>query len=340
MKMINNLFNGAIIGIANIIPGVSGGTMALILGFYERLIGAINTISIKTIIILLKAFSFKKESIENLKKEFKRIDASFLITIAIGALLAVVSLAKLMPILLQDYHDPTYGFFFGLILVSAISPYKMIKKKSISVFLIAVIAIILIVAVSNAASGEKLLKKEQTKLKLKHNKNTTNVEETNKIDLKNLLFMFIIGAIAISAMILPGISGSFLLLLMGGYIEILNAVSSRNIPVLIAFTLGCIVGVALFSRLINFLLKKWHDLTMGFLVGLVIGSLWMIWPFKTFETVGKKTVFLSNKIPTNFGMNEIYSIITIITGIAVVTVLLIVENKDKKEWGLHINEIK
>ena len=327
MKMINNLFNGAIIGIANIIPGVSGGTMALILGFYERLIGAINTISIKTIIILLKAFSFKKESIEDFKEEFKRIDASFLITIAIGALLAVVSLAKLMPILLQDYHDPTYGFFFGLILVSAISPYKLIKKKSISVFLIALIAIILIVAVSNSASGEKLLKKEQTKLELKQNKNSVNIEQTNKIDIKNLLFMFIIGAIAISAMILPGISGSFLLLLMGGYITILNAVSSRNIPVLIVFTLGCVVGIALFSRLINFLLRKWHDLTMGFLVGLVVGSLWMIWPFKTTALVGEKTIFLSNKIPANFGMNEIYSLLAIITGIIIVTILLIIESK-------------
>ncbi len=332
MKIISNLFNGAIIGIANIIPGVSGGTMALILGFYERLIVAINNISVKTILIILKAFSFKKESIEAFKKEFKRIDASFLITIAIGALLAVVSLAKLMPILLQDYHDPTYGFFFGLILVSAISPYKLIKKKSISVFLIAVIAIVLIVTVSNAASGDKLLKKEQTKLELKQNKNTTNVEQTNKIDIKNLLFMFILGAIAISAMILPGISGSFLLLLMGGYIAILNAVSSRNIPVLIVFALGCVVGIALFSRLINFLLKKWHDLTMGFLVGLVIGSLWMIWPFKTTAIVGKstvfeKTIFLSNKIPINFGMNEIYSIIAILAGIAVVTILLIIESK-------------
>ncbi len=139
--------------------------------------------------------------------------------------------------------------------------------------------------------------------------------------------MFIIGAIAISAMILPGISGSFLLLLMGGYITILNAVSSRNIPVLIVFTLGCVVGIALFSRLINFLLRKWHDLTMGFLVGLVVGSLWMIWPFKTTALVGEKTIFLSNKIPANFGMNEIYSLLAIITGIIIVTILLIIESK-------------
>ena len=331
MKIISNLFNGAIIGIANIIPGVSGGTMALILGFYERLIGAINNISIKTILIVLKTFSFKRESINELKNELKRIDAAFLTTIAVGALIAVVSLAKLMPILLQDYHDPTYGFFFGLILVSAISPYKLIKKKSISVFLIAVIAIVLIVVVSNAASGDKLLKKEQKKLELKQNSTVNdNSDIKGKIDIGNLFFMFVTGAIAISAMILPGISGSFLLLLMGGYIAILNAVSSRNIPVLFVFALGCVVGIALFSRLINFLLKKWHDLTMGFLVGLVVGSLWMIWPFKTTALVGEKTVFLSNKLPETFGTNEIYSIIAIIIGIAVVTLLLLVENKREK----------
>ena len=112
MTILKNLFNGAIIGVANIIPGVSGGTMALILGFYERLISAINSISLKTIIIFLKLFSFKKESIDEFKDEFKRIDANFLITIGAGAILTIIALAKLMPVLLSDYHDPTYGFFF------------------------------------------------------------------------------------------------------------------------------------------------------------------------------------------------------------------------------------
>ncbi len=331
MKILNNLFNGAIIGVANIIPGVSGGTMALILGFYERLIDAINNISIQTIMIVLKAFRLKKENIEDLKEELKRIDASFLTTILIGALFSAVSLAKLMPILLQDFHDPTYGFFFGLILVSAISPYKLIKKKSLPVFIIAIIAIILIVSVTNAASGDKLLKKEQKKLELKQNKMVKeNISQGANIDIGHLLTMFVFGAIGISAMILPGISGSFLLLLMGGYIDILNAVATRNFPVLFAFAFGCVIGIALFSRLINFLLKKWHDLTMGFLVGLVTGSLWMIWPFKTTALVGKKTVFLSNMIPNTIGSNEYITLLTTIAGIAIVTILLIVESKREK----------
>jgi len=125
-----NLVNGAIIGIANIIPGVSGGTMALILGFYERLIAAINNISFRTILIFLKSFSFKSKSLNDLKNEFKRIDGFFLLTIGVGALAAIFALAKLMPYLLQNYHDPTYGFFFGLILISTISPFRLIKKEN------------------------------------------------------------------------------------------------------------------------------------------------------------------------------------------------------------------
>jgi len=336
MEIFKNLFNGAIIGIANIIPGVSGGTMALILGFYERLISAINSISIKTIIIFLKLFSFKKETVKEFNDEFKRIDAGFLITIAVGALLSIVALAKLMPVLLSDYHDPTYGFFFGLILVSAISPYKLIKKKNIAVFLIAAFAILLIVLVSNAASGDKMLKKEQTKIELKQKKAVDKeINQSSEFDIKKLIFMFIIGAIAISAMILPGISGSFLLLLLGGYIEILKAVSEHNFPILISFGAGCIIGIALFSRLINYLLNKWHDLTMGFLVGLVAGSLWVIWPFKTMKIVGEgtvyaKKVYLSNIIPASFGSNEIYTAIAIITGSILVSILLLIESKSAK----------
>jgi len=326
-----NLVNGAIIGIANIIPGVSGGTMALILGFYERLIAAINNISFRTILIFLKSFSFKSKSLNDLKNEFKRIDGFFLLTIGAGALAAIVALAKLMPYLLQNYHDPTYGFFFGLILVSAIAPFKLIKKKTIPVFLTAVLAIILIVAVTNASTGDKLLEKEQTKLELKAKQAiTTDTPQKSEIEITSFLYMFIIGAVAISAMILPGISGSFLLLLMGGYIDILKAVSSRDFPVLIAFAAGCIVGIALFSRLINYLLKKWHDLTMGFLVGLVVGSLWMIWPFKTSQLVGEKIVYLSNHLPATFGRSEILTLITMILGISVVTILLWIESKQEK----------
>ncbi len=332
MNIITQLFNGAIIGVANIIPGVSGGTMALILGFYERLIAAINNISVKTIWIFLKSLSLKKERLEEFKAEWKRIDAFFLVLITVGALFSVVALAKLMPILLEDYHDPTYGFFFGLILVSALSPYRLIKKKNLSVFIIALIAIVLIVLIANAASGERLLEKEKAKLEMKQKKAAGGEvsASASAFDIKLLLFMFILGAVAISAMILPGISGSFLLLLMGGYVDILNAVSSRNIPVLFVFAFGCLIGIALFSRLINFLLKRWHDLTMGFLVGLVVGSLWMIWPFKTSAVVGEKTVFLSNTIPSAFGGNEWLTIGLAVIGAAIVAVMLVVESRNQK----------
>lgn len=335
-RILIDIFYGAIIGVANIIPGVSGGTMALVLGFYERLISAIHNISSETIKIFLGALTFKKENIEKLKNESKRIDLIFLVRITTGALAAVAALAKIMTYLLQNLHDPTYGFFFGLVLVSAIAPYRLIKKKTLSCLLVFIIAVCAILVVSNTASGDTLLKKAQLKHEMKINKEhaeTYNIKETggkNKLDIVKLLYIFLMGVVAISAMILPGVSGSFLLLLMGGYFVILKAIVNRDFPVLVSFTVGCLIGIIAFSRFLNFLLKKWHDQTMSFLLGLVIGSLWMIWPFRTSAKVGEEVIYLINRIPTSFGANEVYTILAAIIGVVIVITLLLVEAKKEK----------
>ena len=334
MRILKNLFYGTIIGIANIIPGVSGGTMALVLGFYKRLIVSIQNISPRTIIIFLKVFTFKKENIEKFKDEVKRIELIFLVTITAGALIAVVVLSELMIYLLNNFHDPTYGFFFGLVLVSVIAPYKIINKKTTSCFLVFLIAVMVILAVSFSASGETLLKKAQIKHEMKMKKadiRTDEIEKNKKFNILTLSYFFLLGAVAISTMILPGVSGSFLLLLMGGYFTILKAITNRNYIILIIFSAGCLVGIAIFSRFLNFLLKRWHNQTMSFLVGLVIGSLWIIWPFKTSAKVGDETIYLTNRIPNSIGTNEIFTFLTTLLGIGIVAAILIIESKKKFE---------
>ena len=349
MKSIKDLVDGAIIGIANIIPGVSGGTLALVLGIYERLIQAINNISIDTIKSTLVLITFKKESFNNFKEEMKKIDGVFLCRITIGAIAAIALLAKLMTYLLKNQHDPTYGFFFGLVLVSAIAPYKMIKQKNFKAAISAIIAIICVVSTSQLVSGDKLLEKAKTKHEMQINK--SNIESSQQsqttksnVDLLYFLYIFFLGAITISAMILPGVSGSFLLLLLGGYFDILqaisntiNAIGTLNYKILTSsgsilgvFALGCFFGIILFSRLLNFLLNKWHDQTLSFLVGLVLGSLWMIWPFKTSATVGNEIVYLSNKIPETFGKSELYTLLAVTGGIIIVLIMLWIESRNKK----------
>jgi len=333
MQVLKHLITGLVIGVANIIPGVSGGTMALIMGIYERLITAIHNISSDTVFIFFKSLTFSKDSYKKLKYELKRIDAGFLMCIAAGAITAVISLAKIMTILLNDYHDPTYGFFFGLVLLTAVAPYRLIKKKTAAVGLSVMIAFAGVIGVSASVSGDALIEKAKVKLEMKqakdintsaYSENTVSNTSRSTADMIHLFFM---GAVAISAMILPGVSGSFLLLLMGGYFDILRAISERDLAALSIFAAGCILGLALFTRLLDYLLKRWHDITMGFLLGLVTGSLWMIWPFKTTAVVGEETIYLSNRIPAAFGSAEIYTLLSVLAGMLVVGVLLAAEKR-------------
>jgi len=317
MNYFINFLNGAVIGIANIIPGVSGGTMALVLGIYERLLTAISSIGPGTIKISISILSFKKEKFKEFTDEMKRIDLLFLLIIMLGALTAIVLLAKLMSLFLNDYHDPTYGFFFGLVLLSAYSPYKMIKNKMIYHFVIILIAAVIVLFISQyISSGDKLIEKAMLK--------GSDLNIDTQI---NHFYVLFLGGISISAMILPGVSGSFLLLLLGGYFPVLKAIADRDILFLSLFAVGCALGLFIFTKLLNFLLKNFHDGTMSFLVGLVIGSLWMIWPFKKMLLVNSNKVYLNNIFPDSIGMNELLTFLAIILGMFIVFVLLFIEKK-------------
>ena len=232
---------GLFMGSADIIPGVSGGTIALITGIYERLIYAISSIK----------FSFLKPLLTGNFADFKtklieEIDFELFIPLFLGIGIAFITLAKVISYLLDTQTAYTFSFFFGLILASAYILYTKLDDLNIKIIVITAIGIIL----SYVFVG-------------------LNPIATNH----SLIVIFISGLIAICAMILPGISGSFLLLLLGQYQYMLNALNSRNLIEIIVFGIGAVIGILGFSKLLNYLLEKYESATMAFLIGIMLGTL-------------------------------------------------------------------
>ena len=232
---------GLFMGSADIVPGVSGGTIALITGIYERLIHAISSIRFSFLKPLLKAdFSDFKE------KLLEEIDFELFIPLFLGIGIAFITLAKVISYLLDTQTAYTFSFFLGLILASAYILYTKMKNINLKLIIITIIGIIL----SYIFVG-------------------LNPIATNH----SLIVIFISGLIAICAMILPGISGSFLLLLLGQYQYMLNALNSRNIIEILVFIIGAAIGILGFSKLLNYLLERYESATMAFLIGIMVGTL-------------------------------------------------------------------
>ena len=368
IELAKDLARGAVIGVANVIPGVSGGTMALVMGIYERFIGAINNLSgnsIVTLVALLKPGKVENR-FEKIRKELENIDAWFLAKIMIGAMIAILALASLMGYLLTEHHDPTYGFFWGLVLLSVIAPYNLIKKKTPALLVAGFAGIVAVLAVTGSVSDDTLIKRAEAKYEreLKKQEAAKAAEASGaatdastktpalqlNVGVGSLVLFLAMGAAAISAMILPGISGSLLMLIMGGYFDILKAVDDMraiiyfvlgrgelpptaldSVVLLGFFALGCVLGLVIFSRLLKYLLKNYHDMTMSFLTGLVIGSLWSIWPFKNTTIVGDSTIYLGNTWPAQFGANELLTFVMIAIGCALVGLMLYLEAKFSDE---------
>lgn len=231
-------------GAADIIPGVSGGTIAFITGIYQELI-----FSIKSIDASLPKILFR----QGIGAAWNHINGWFLATVLSGILVSIFSLARLLSWLLHHYPMLVWAFFFGLIVGSAIFMLQKITRWNILAFVMLALGTAIafyITIASPAASSEALW------------------------------FVFISGTIAICAMILPGISGSFILLLMGKYAFILQAVKTFNIPVLLSFAMGCLIGIISFSHVISWLFKKHPNATLALLSGFMIGSLNKLWPWK------------------------------------------------------------
>ncbi len=244
MKYFGVAFKGVCMGAADVIPGVSGGTIAFLMGIYSELLNSIKSVNGEAFKLLFKG---------KIVAFWKHINGTFLASLFIGILISVFSLARLMKYLLEFHPIPLWSFFFGLILASAIYILKGLDKwnlKNIIALLAGIVMAAFICLASPAQTPDALW------------------------------FVFLSGAVAICAMILPGISGSFILLLMGKYAFLMDAVSALNIPVLVVFMTGAAVGIICFSHFLSWLLKKFYMLTIALLSGFMVGSLLKVWPWK------------------------------------------------------------
>jgi len=328
------ILHGFLIGVANIIPGVSGGSMALALGIYERLITAVGSVGPRTLGAMLGVAALRDGARERFRAEWRRIDGLFLSWIAVGGAVAVVVFSRVMVWLLEQWHDPTYGFFSGLILVSIWVPLKMIRRFGVVEGLSALAALGLVLTLTFSADPGQQLEDAKRKLEMKR----AGIEQTaasqtgqatsplGQGGATRVAFYFLCGAVAISAMILPGVSGSFIMILMGAYFEVLQAVNDRDALVVLVFMAGCAAGLLLFTRLLKWVLATFHDPTIAFLTGLMVGSLAGLWPFRDFKIVGDVDVGVER---VDFGWiipptdaNTLWTVIAFLIGSGLVAAFL------------------
>ncbi len=248
---------GACMGAADVIPGVSGGTIAFIMGIYDEFVGSLASINGEALKLLLKG---------RFSAFWKHINGSFLLSLVAGIGISVIALAGLMQMLLSDFPIQTWAFFFGLIVASSLFIIRGISGWKIREGLMLVFGILLGAVICT-------------------------LSPTQTPD--GLWFIFLSGALAICAMILPGISGSFILLILGKYQYIMGCISglvsgvdfTRNLLILGVFGLGAIIGILSFTRFLHWLLARWKKETMIVLAGFIIGSLVKIWPWTNAEAI-------------------------------------------------------
>lgn len=236
---------GIAMGAADVIPGVSGGTIAFITGIYDDFIDSIKAINLKNASLL-----FQKK----IALFWKKINGSFLTTLLLGIIISIQSLARIITFLLDRYPIPLWAFFFGLILASSVYILQKISNWNILHFLMLLLG-------GSIAFSLTVITPMKTP--------------------ESLWFIFLCGMISISAMILPGISGSFILLILGKYKYILIATKQLNFLILGVFCIGMLVGIMSFSRILSWCLHRYHTLTIALLSGFMLGSLPKIWPWKT-----------------------------------------------------------
>lgn len=242
---------GICMGAADVIPGVSGGTIAFITGIYEKLIGSVKSFDGVALKMLLKG---------EFKALWQRVNGGFLLPLFAGILISILSLAKLMQHLLNSYPIQTWAFFFGLIIASALFILRGIEEWKFRDVLMVLIGALLGVVICT-------------------------LRPTSTPD--DMWFIFICGAIAICAMILPGISGSFILLILGKYKYIMEVVSNvidgvdvwNNLLILALFAVGAVIGLVMFSKFLHWLLSRYHKQTLITLAGFILGSLVVVWPW-------------------------------------------------------------
>jgi putative membrane protein len=248
-----HFIRGFAMGSADIVPGVSGGTIALVLGIYERFIGSVRAGS-KALTLLVRA------DVAGFRQWMAAVEWSFIIPLLAGIGVAFLTLARLIRDLLHDEPELMSAVFLGLVAGSVVVAWRLIRRPLVlHAVLIAIVGVVAFVA-----------------LGLAHG---TSEESVGQMAEPALWAFFGAGAIAICAMILPGVSGSFLLVVMGMYGPALNALTEVEIFNLLAFLSGAVVGLALFSQVLHLALQRYHDLVMAILIGLMAGSVRVLWPW-------------------------------------------------------------
>ncbi|WP_321413899.1 DUF368 domain-containing protein [uncultured Desulfobacter sp.] len=300
---IKELLMGFCLGVANIIPGVSGGTFLLVFGIYERVFLILNQINksfvFKCLELVFYCFRHPVPGIKNVYLFSKETDFLFLFKLAVGTVAAILALSSLMKYLLLHHFSVTYSLFFGLILVSIIIPIKMLRRFDVWAVICLLAGIGLTVWVSAMVNpydkikikSDHLARAYQVQSPSATGQNT--VSESGKMgstvegySSRYYLYIALCGALAISATVLPGVSGSLVLILMGSYFDVISAISElkffhlETFVFLGIFGLGVVFGGLLFARLVSFVLSRFYNATMGFLGGLMAGSLYALWPFK------------------------------------------------------------
>ncbi|GAA5318516.1 MAG: DUF368 domain-containing protein [Candidatus Pelagadaptatus aseana] len=237
-------------GAADVVPGVSGGTIAFITGIYEELIASLRRCDHHALTLLYR---------EGIVAAWRHINGNFLFTLLAGIAFSVFSLANVVSYCLEEWPIQVWSFFFGLVLAASIHLFRQVDDWTPRRALQAMVGLAVAIMISQLRPAELP---------------------------DDWWVLMAGGAVAISAMLLPGISGGFLLLIMGLYPIVIKAVGDLNIPVLAVFAAGCGVGLLTFSHLLGWLLHKYHEATMAVLTGFLMGSLVMLWPWRvTVESV-------------------------------------------------------
>ena len=278
-------------GAADVVPGVSGGTIALIMGIYQSLIDAIRSFDmtwLKSVLTL------------DIKTAIQRPHFAFIIPLMIGILLAVIIFTRVIPLptLIKTHPELVYGLFFGLIVASIVVLLIESRVRTFSAILFVLFGITFGFFVFNLVPAETPT---------------------------DAWFIFISGAIAICAMILPGISGSFLLLMMKKYAYILNAIGHFQLSVIVPFALGAAFGLIIFSRVLSYFLHHFYQYTLALIIGLLIASLWVIWPFQMREYVQldnkQKLISSTPYLPEQITNDVLFSISLMIIGCVLVALV-------------------
>ncbi len=297
-EYLNYLLKGIAVGVANIIPGVSGGTIALITGIFERLINAIKAFDLKAAKLLFtgkwKAFA-------------EKTDFYFLLTLFIGIALAIITLARVFDFLFRNYPVYIWSYFFGLVLASVYFVAKTIERWNFVVifFFVFGTGFAIFVSLINPAAENS-----------------------------NFWYLFLCGIVAICSMILPGLSGSFVMILMGNYqLVAIQAINDRDLGILLPVALGAIIGLVAFSHVLSWVFKHYKDQTIATLSGFILGSLNVLWPWKTAEYLknsvggfvikhGEKVVArYASVLPEHFDKSFWIAVFVMVLGIVSITVI-------------------